>query len=166
MSAPVQYTRAQLTQTRAYRTVRRAGVAAEIGTAAFNIFTVANGVVAIKYLFGVVTQLINGTALPRLQHTPTGGALTPLCVAAADIDTDAVNTIYTWTGLVGGTLTPGAVIGVSDLNANAQWSGGLNILVPGVISVTDATGVAVLGGLIDWYVIYMPLVDTAVITAA
>jgi len=160
-----QYTRAQLTQTRAVRCVRRAGRAAELGTAAFNIFTVANGVVAIRYMFGVCTQLIAGTALPRLQFTPTGGALTPLCAAAADIDTDAVNSMYCWTGLVGGALTVSAVIGLLDLAANSVWHGSYNTMVPGIISVTDATGVAVTGGLIDWYVIYVPLVDTAVITA-
>lgn len=158
------YRRNQLFQNRAYMSVRRPGVALELGTAAFNLFTIANGLVAIKALFGHSTELIAGTCLPRLQFTPTGGALTPLCVAAVDIDADVANSFYTWTGLVGGTLTVGAVIGVSDLNANAQWSGGSDVLVPGIISLTDATAAAVTGGLIDWYVIYMPLVDTAEVT--
>ena len=160
------YTRDQLYQARTFKTVRRAGVALELGTATFNSFTIANSPVQIVDLFGRCTQLIAGTALPRIQFTPTGGALVPLCAAAVDIDTDAVNTIYTWSGLIAGVLTPSVQIGAADIAATANWGGGNLKLVPGVISITDATAAAVTGGLIDWYITYLPLLDTGTITAA
>lgn len=160
-------TRNQLTQSQAVKAVRRPGVALELGTATFNIFTIAGGLVEVVYMFGHCTQLIAGTALPRIQFTPTGGALTPLCAAAADIDTDAVNSMYGWSGYVAGTLTVSATIGgIGLVAATSRWGGHVIELVPGVISITDATGAAVTGGLIDWYILYVPMTTTAVITAA
>ena len=162
-----QYTRAQLTQTRALRTVRRPGVALELGTATFNIYTITGSPVLVFSLFGHATQLIAGTALPQLEFLPTGGgAQSDLSAAAADIDTDAINTLYTWTGLIAGLLTPCVGIGHLDLTgAQAMFTSPIT-LVPGTIIVTDATAVAVTGGLIDWYITYLPLLDAGLIVAA
>ena len=162
-----QFTREQLTQTRQLLTVRRAGVALELGTATFNIFTITNGPVFVFGLVGHSTELIAGTALPQLEYLPVGGgAQSDLCAAAADIDTDAINTVYGWTGLIAGLLTPGVGIGHLDLTA-AQ----ANFLCPltvhtGTIIVTDATAAAVTGGLIDWYITYIPFLATGLIVAA
>jgi len=160
------YTRDQLYQARTFKTVRRPGVALELGTATFNIFTIANSPVLVASLFGYCTELIAGAALPRLQFTPTVGVETPLCAAAADIDTDAIGTLYSWDGLAASQLIPSAVLGAMGLIATSEWDGKFIILAPGVINVTDATAAAVTGGLIDWYITYLPLLDTGVITAA
>ena len=162
-----QFTRTQLTQTRQFRTVRRAGVALELGTATFNIFTITGGPLLVYSIIGHCTELIAGTAIPRLQFTPTGGgAQTGLCAAAADIDADAINTLYTWTGLLAGLLTPCVGIGHLDLTA-AQAGFALPLtFTSGVIALTDATGVAVTGGLIDWYITYLPINTAGLIVAA
>ena len=117
-------------------------------------------------IFGHVTTLIDGTAIPFLAHTPAGGALVPLCALAVDIDTDVANTLYTWDGLLGGVLTPSVQIGAADIAATANWSGGMLLLVPGVISIVDATGAAVTGGLIDWYITYLALASTTTVVTA
>ncbi len=148
------------------KVLRRPGVALELGTAAFNVFTIAGGPIMVAKIIGRSTEVIAGTCLPRLQHTPDGGALTPLCAAAIDIDTDVANSLYTWSGLVAGALTVGGVIGISDINANATWAGGFQTLVEGIISLTDATGAAVTTGLIDWYIVYFPLTSDAIVTVS
>ena len=162
-----QYTRAQLTQTHALRTVRRPGVALELGTATFDIFTITNGPVLVYGIIGHATELIAGTALPTLQFTPTGGgAQTEMCDSAADIDTDAINTLYTYTGLLAGLLTPCVGIGHLDLTGDQASFAHPITVTSGVIAVTDATGVAVTGGLIDWYITYLPLNALGLIVAA
>lgn len=159
-------TRAQLFQSRTFRSVRRPGLYADIdGVGDADLFNVS-GLVAVHYMFGVVTTVIGGgLALPRLQFTPTvGAAQIPLCAAAASIAGDLAGTIYTWTGLLGGQLTPGAVLGISDVNANSDWAGGFVTLTAGVIQLTNA--VDALSGVIDWYVVYLPQVAGSIITAA
>lgn len=162
-----QYTRAQLTQTRQILTVRRPGVALELGTATFNIFTITNGPVLVFGLFGHSTELIAGTAAPQLEFLPTGGgAQSDLSGPAADIDTFAVNTVFGWTGLIAGLLTPGVGIGHLDLTvAQANFLAPLT-LWSGTIIVTDATAAAVTGGLVDWYISYIPFNAAGLIVAA
>ena len=159
-------TRAQLFQSRTFRTVRRQGQYADIdGVGDADLFNVS-GVCLVYYMFGVCTTVIGaGLAVPQIQFTPTVGAVqVPLCGAAASIATDAAGTIYTWNGLLAGQLTPGAVLGMSDPNANATWAGGFTTLVAGVIQLTNA--VDAVSGVIDWYVMYLPQVAGSLITAA
>jgi len=166
MTSPVKYTRDQLYQARQYKTLKRAGVGLELGTATFNLFTITNGPVLVYRLIGHATELIAGTAVPRLAFTPTGGgAQTFLSAAAADIDTDAVNILYTWDGLLAGLLTPGVGIGHLDLTGAEAGFVSPITLVSGVIALTDTTAGAVTGGLIDWYISYLPLNDTGLIVA-
>lgn len=155
--------RTQLFQTRAFRTVRRPGLPADLAAGVnFNIFNVS-GVILVQYMFGHVTTVIGaGAAVPLIAFTPTGGAAVPLCTVAVDISTDAVNTIYTWSGLIGGVLTPSIQIGAADLAATAQWSGGMLILVGGIIRITNAVAST---GIIDWYISYLPLQDGTIVTA-
>jgi len=116
-------------------------------------------------MFGVVTTVIGaGLCVPRIQFTPTVGAVqVPLCAAAASIAADAAGTIYTWTGLLAGQLTPGGALGMSDVNANSDWAGGVITLTAGAIELTNA--VDAVSGVIDWYVLYLPQVTGSLITS-
>lgn len=161
-----QYTRAQLAQTRAYRTVRRPGLFTDIDGTGANLFTITGGPVLVYSLVGHVTTVIGaGLAVPQLWFTPTGGGgVTALCDAAASIAADAVNTLYTWTGLLAGLLTPGVGIGHLDLTgAEAGFVSPLT-LTAGVISLVNA--VTAVSGVIDWYIAYLPFADATVITPA
>lgn len=151
-----------LHQARTFKTVRRAGRAADLaGGVNFNIFNVG-GVVLLEYMFGHVTTVIGaGAAVPRITFTPTGGAAVNLCAAAASIATDAVNTLYVWDGTALGILAPAANLGVVDAG-EATWAAGPVILVAGVIRITNAVAST---GIIDWYISYLPLADTTIIIA-
>lgn len=160
-------TRAQLTQVDQFRTVRRAGVALELGTATFDIFTITDGPVLVYSFIGHITELIAGTALPTPNITPTdAGGQTELSDSAADIDTFAVNTLFTYTGLLAGLLTPCVGIGHLDLTGAQASIPTPIILNSGVIAILDATAAAVTGGLIDWYITYVPVMAAGLIVAA
>ena len=161
-----QFTRAQLAQARIYRTARRPGLFTDIDGTGADLFTIAGGPVQLIALFGHVTTVIGaGLAVPDLSFTPTGGgALTALCAAAAAINLDAVNTLYTWTGLLAGLLTPGVGIGHLDLTGAEAGFNSPITLTAGVISLVN--GVTAVSGVIDWYVAYLPLLDASVITPA
>ena len=149
--------------------VRRYGQAwgTDLGTAAWDIFTITGGDILVTSLYGIVTTLIAGGApVPRIQFTPTAGAapaLTPMCAAAADIIADAIDTIYTWDGTIAGQLAPAGVASVGVGYAGMEV--GYQVLVPGVISITDADNNAT-GGVIDWILHYVPLdTDSRVVPA-
>ena len=162
MTTPTRYTRDQLYQARTYKTVRRAGLAADLaGGVNFNIFNVS-GVSMVQYMFGHVTTLIGaGDAVPQITFTPTGGAAINLCAPALTIAADPVNTLYVWDGTLGTALAPAAGIGTVDAG-ESTWVAGFILLVAGTIRITNAVGST---GIIDWYISYLPLVDTTIITA-
>ncbi len=144
------------------RRVRRFGdaVADDLGSATFDIFEINAGDVLITGFYGVVTTLIGANAaVPRVQHTPDGGALTPMSGIAASIATDAVDTIYTWDGVIASLLAPAGVASVGV--GHASFSVNYQILVPGVISITNT--VAADAGVIDWVIHYVPLDTDSVI---
>ena len=157
-------TRAEQAQSRRFRVVRRAGAYDPdlTGAGDVTLFDVS-GLCAVYYMFGVCTTLIGaGLCVPQLQFTPTVGAVqVPLCLAAASIANDVAGTIYTWDGLLGGQLAPGAALGASD--ALATWAGGFLTLVAGEIEITGA--VDAVAGVIDWYIMYLPIVAGARITS-
>lgn len=144
--------------------VRRPGIAATDlpAGANFNIFNIANAAILVKMIFGVVTTVIGaGAAVPQIQFTPTGGAQTPLCAAAASIATDAVGTVYTWPlGTVAAQLQPTAALGLAATNETG-WAGNVLVLVPGIIAVTNAVAST---GVIDWYIVYQPAAPNAFVT--
>jgi hypothetical protein len=146
------------------KSVRRVGVAAtDLPAAAFNIFRIWNCPVFVQFMFGHVTTIIAGAATPLIQFTPTtGGAITPLCTAALSIDTDAVGTVYTWDGAVATALAPTAAIGLAD-TTETLWAGNYVLLVPGIISITNAGALAT--GVIDWYISYQPCAPEAYVAA-
>jgi len=163
MTTPhTQYTREELHQTNTFQTVRRPGTAAEwIAGADFNIFTVT-GVVVVSHCFGVCTTLIAGAIVPFLEITTVVPAATvPLCTLAVSLDTDVAGTIYGWSGLIAGVLTPSAV-GAMELAAGNTWAGGLIVLTAGVINVDNA--IASTAGVIDWYITYLPMTTDGEIT--
>lgn len=143
------------------RRVRRVGraLAVDLGLAAFDLFEVNAGDILVTHLYGIVTTLIAGASVPRLQFTPDGGALTPMCAAAVSIAADAVDTIYTWDGTIAGVLAPAGVASVGVGYAGMEV--GFQVLVPGVISLTQ--GVQATAGVIDWILHYVPLDTDSVV---
>lgn len=151
---------------------RRAGSLANIdwdGTN-FDIFTITGGPIEVFYIFGEVTTVMGaGQAVPQLQYTPAAGAATGvnMCIAATRIDTDADDTLYYWTGAVGGTLMPmaGPILGVLQTD-EYQWDLlGKIILLPGLIDCINA--VACTTGVVDWYIAWRQMVaGTQVVAAA
>jgi hypothetical protein len=145
------------------KALKRLGVAAEGASAAYNLFTITGGDILVTGFYGKVRVLIAGAATPRIQFTPAGLALTPMVTAADSIDTDAVNTLYTTDFALATKFNPtNAATGVGLV----AWGStvGYQILVPGVISVTNAG--AAYTGIIDYTILYVPLDDTVVVATA
>lgn len=166
-----QYTRAQLLQApqgRAKLSVRRVGLAGDIEPAHLTpgtvLFTITGGPVEIHSLFGLITTVIGaGAAVPQLAFKPAVGAISDLCAAAADISTLPAETLFTWTGLLAGLLTPCVGLGHLDLTgAEAGFVSPLTI-VPGTINLINAVGGTT--GVIDWYITYLPIGATSLIVA-
>ena len=150
------------------KSCRRIGVNGDFNGAAFNIFNVANSAIIVRALFGHVTTIIAGAAVPRLQFTPQYGVgggvgvITPICAAAATINTDAVGTVYNFPlGTIAAQLAPAATIGMAATDETG-WGGSYIILVPGIISVTGAVAAT---GVVDWYISYQPCAPDAIVTA-
>lgn len=163
MTTPIRYTRAQLTQTRAFTTVRRPGVLDELGADAdIDLFNVS-GPVFVTSLFGIVTVVLAGAALPRLRFTePDAGAPVNLSGIHASVDGLAVNNILSWAGTAAGLLLEGVGVGLFSADESA-WAGPI-LLSAGVISLFE-TGSVAATGTIDWYISYLPLVAATIITA-
>jgi len=137
-----------------------AGIAAGAGTVTIPLFTVIGGPVIITNMWGMVTVIIAAAAgtgcTPILDHTPASAApLAAICTVAVDIDSDAVGSMYTWSGAVGGVLGPATQMGVSSV-AETLFVGEYLVLVPGVINVGNAGNDAGMTGTIDWYLNYIP----------
>jgi len=159
-------TREQLSQSQAIRTVRRIGLTVDLTPASAgngaNLFNVINGPVLVYRIIGLITTVIGaGAAVPRLQFL-SGATLTGLCAAAASIATLGVGTLFTWTGLLAGLLTPNVGLGHLDLTAAEAGFASPITLGTGSIRLTNA--VSAVSGIIDWYIAYMPLRSDGVVT--
>ena len=125
------------------------------GAATHQLFTVTGGNVLITAMWGVTTVELAGANTVNIQTDPTTGD-TVVVGVATDLGT---------TNTVAGTL-----IGVTPQNAGAYslMKGGLaltNLPVPiGEVEsvVTEATA----DGAIQWYCMWLPLDDAAVLTAS
>ena len=150
-----QFTRQELLQTQTFQTLRRPGLAVDWTAGAdFDIFTVT-GVIVVSHLFGIVTTLIAGAIVPFVEITTVVPAATvPLCALALSLDTDVAGTIVGMSGLIAGVLTASAV-GAMTLEAVNTWAGNLIVLTAGVINVNNA--IASTGGVVDWYITYLPM---------
>ncbi len=156
--------RDQLFQGQACNTLRRPGVAADIiGGADFNIFNVG-GMISIVYMFGVITEVISAHAVVyQVQFTPTvGPGQVALSAAHATMTGAAAGTILTWDGLTGGALTSSGALGVSDIDATSAWLGNVINIPAGIIAITNA--VAGTGGIVDWYIAYIPMLASTTLT--
>lgn len=154
--------REQLFQNRAYKTVMRPGILDEIVVSAFiDIFDVS-GPVQVIALFGIARTIIGGAGQPRLDFTePAVPTITALSTAAAIVA--QINDILSWDGAVGSSIAPGDVPGVFDATESA-WLGYM-LLTTGTISVHEFVDAAGCTGTIDWYMAYLPILDTSIITA-
>lgn len=162
MTNPVMYTRAQLSQTRAVRTVKRAGVADElILNADIDLFNVS-GPVLVTSIFGIVKTVLAGAGIIQFHFADADGlAAGNISAVALSLAATPVNGIISWDGLIAGVPAAGAVAGVLATNEKT-WNGPMT-LSEGVISITTIT--AAITGLIDFYVTYIPLDAETVITA-
>jgi len=152
------------------RTVRRIGRTVAAGSdwavaANFNIFQITGGPIRITDMFGHVTAVFAGNATPLIEHTPTGGANSPLCVIAVAA-AYALNTLLVWDGsltAVSGVLRASTGVGHSQPSdsvgtpATAEtWAGGGIDIIPGIIRITNGGGNDITG-VVDFYLSYIPL---------
>ena len=149
------------------RTVRRQGLAADLGSGVtpLNLFRIS-GTVQVGLMFGHVTLGMDATA-NTLRHvfTPTvAGAALFLNAASATIATDAINTLYVWTGATAGQLVPSTNIGIVGTEL-IPWVGNTLILTAGVITLVIGAGAAAVPGVIDWYILFTPMTGQSDIIA-
>jgi len=143
------------------RMIRCPGIATDITPAQVGqtLFTIYNDPIIVRYIFGVVTTLIGaGAATPFLQHVSNaayGAVTSPICALSASIANVTTGTILQMTGVAAGILTVSAVRGKRAVaEATGIWGGDYVVLVPGVIQIVNAT--SAVGGIIDWYMNYIP----------
>ena len=133
-------------------TLRRLGLATDYDTgAAHDLYTITGGCLVVTELFAHVTVAGDGTALPQLIFTPTGGgAAVDISGAAAGVAW-AINTLLMCNG-VAATLLVASIGLAHGATGVEQWAGPM-IFTPGVISITNAAGAdATL--MMDWYLSY------------
>lgn len=153
----------------AIRYVTRTGVAADCATQhTVNLFTVTGDNLVIGTYGKVIAAKADTAQTLRLGHVPTIGAVEAfLCAVSAVTNLDAIDSIYTITGVVGDAMIVaqvGTIIGVGQFQNNALGTiRSQLILVPGIIRLTTAAANDATG-LIDWTVLYQPLSETSVIT--
>jgi hypothetical protein len=125
-------------------------------TATENLFTVAGGRVLLKQILGEVTTEIGNVANnTNLSFNPTDAAAGNMC-AVADIDSDAVGTVYGITGTVATALQKSTNVLLGQVTPH--------ILKPGTIDLICAASSVT--GAIKWTVIYVPIDDGAYIEVA
>lgn len=154
------------------RAVTRTGEAADLATAhLFDIFTIAGGPVLIQAIIGRSRAAVEGATTQTLEGglTPTSGTGREIW-AAASANTVTITDedfIITWSGVMAAAMIvaqTGNVVGLGAVGSVlAGTSGAINIFVEGVIDITTA-GDTDDSGLIDWTVIYQPLLATSVVT--
>jgi len=153
----------------ANRYVTRTGLAADVATqTTTNLFTVTGDNLLIAIYGKVIAAKDAGAQLLRLGHVPTIGAVEAfLCAASATTATDAIDTIYTITGVVtDAMIVAPAAVGVGLVSVNAAGLVGVPVgmlLVPGILRMTTSVANDITG-LIDWTVLYQPLSGTSVMT--
>lgn len=125
------------------------------------LFTIAGGPVRAK-IIGHVTTVIGGASNLRLQHITTDPAATvELNAGAVAVNTDAVGTVYYNLGATS-VFTPSGGLGFVLLDPVTLEETEF-ILAPGVV---QCLGSAAQSGVIKWYMSYVPLSPSSVVTAA
>jgi hypothetical protein len=125
-------------------------------TATANLFRVVGGRVLLKQIIGQVTTAIGNVANnTNLSFNPTDAAAGNMC-AVADIDNDAIGTVYGITGTVATALQKSTNVLLGQVTSH--------ILKPGTIDLICAANSGT--GAIRWTVIYVPIDDGAYIEVA
>lgn len=125
------------------------------------IFTITGGPVFCN-IFGIVTTLIVGASNLRLQHITTAPAATvELNAGAVAVNDDAVGTFYYNIGATS-VFTPSGGLGFALLDPVTVQPVQF-LLAPGVV---QCLGSAARAGVIKWYMNYIPLSPSTVVTAA
>ena len=154
---------------RQIQTVTRTGVAADCATQhTVNLFAVAGDVLLIGIFGKVIAAKDAGAQLLRLGHVPTIGAVEAfLCAASLTTASDAIDSIYTITGVVGDAMIVtqvGAIIGVGQFQNNALGTIRSPLtLVPGILRLTTSIANDITG-LIDWTAVYYRIALTSSMT--
>lgn len=131
-----------------------------------SIFTVSNGLVLMTMLIGERTVIqAGGASNLDIQVNPTAGAAVALCAATA-VTTDAVGTIYTFTG------TPADAC-FAALAGQAGMAGGLLatgisthgwIVPPGTVQWRESAAAGT--GSVQWTIFYVPIDPESSVAAA
>ena len=151
--------------------VTRTGVAADCATQhAVDMFTISGGDILVLGMYGKVMAAKDaGAQLLTLQYTPTGGAVTALCLVSLTTATDAINSIYTITGVATDAMIltqigAGAILGIGQFQGNALGTiKSQLVLAPGIINLLTTVANDITG-LINWTVLYQPLNDSSLVT--
>jgi hypothetical protein len=130
-----------------------------------DIFTIAGGPVYAR-IFGIVTTLIVGATNGTLKILPTTpNSLLSLSTTVA-LDDDAAGTLYSFNTVAAGTvpvLTPTTGGALWFNEATATFNPASFFLPPGTVQFLSS---AARVGVIAWYMEYIPLHPSAVVTAA
>jgi len=131
-----------------------------------DIFTVATGNILLLYLIGERTIIQGGGASNLdMQIDPTAGAAVALCIATV-ITTDAVGTIYTFTG----NPSDGCLAGLAGMAgmAGGALATGINtrgwVIPPGTIEWRESAAAGT--GSVAWYAGWLPIDVGATCVAA
>lgn len=158
----------QLYQTQ-IRVVRRVGLATDVATqpTTTNLFTVSGGDVLVLAMYGKVmaTKQVAAQTI-AVQHTPTAGVAAAIAAASATTSGDAINSIYSITGVPGDALIVAQVATALGVGQNGNALGTIRsdlVLVAGIISMLTG-GATDNSGLVDWVISYVPLAPASLIT--
>ena len=118
-----------------------------------NFFTVANGAVLVTAIFGLVTTLIGSTAttvaigtVPTIGTPETAGIATATAVTSLEAGT--------WLGVQSSAGLAGALVSGGHAG-NTVWASAPLVVPAGSISFTTSANAG--GGVIKWYLHYVPL---------
>lgn len=132
-------------------------------SAADDLFTVS-GACMVKAMYGIVSTLVAGGTAPEILVNVKDAGNTPISASTVITD-DAVGTVYWVMGDPGATFNGGDAPVVGFAGNNGQPNSGF--LVNDItIESTPGGTLAATAGAIDWVIFYIPLEDSASITAA
>lgn len=123
-----------------------------------SLFTIAGGPIKIIDFFGVVTTQVGNTDL-SVQSIDTATTTTFPYTTAVGCDGDIIGTTYTFSAAIPSVLVP--LAGAQNL---ANRGASLNWYAP--IGTVDLLSDAAVGGVIEWYMTFVPLTPGTVITDA
>ena len=134
---------------------------AVLNNTADDLFTVTGGPIFCTHIVGIVTTILSGSANGKLQYTTTVPAATvDLSASAVAIDNDAAGTSYYHVGATG-VFTP-VTAGVVEMDPVTVEP--TQYLFP--IGTLKFHSSAAATGVIAWYMYYLPLSPSSVVTAA